>query len=540
MKTLLIFILFIIQLNALAHASTREVEIKKQYVKGLMAFKKGDYPKALLLFNKISPEKLDLPNEFSWYFGKTLTEIGFFTKGQSLLKNYMTLEGEEGKYYQASLKQYNLSQELKKEPFQTKIQFVDGSLYQGLIVDGKLTGKGTMTWPNGDSYEGNWKEGKRSGNGTYFWSTGEVYEGTFQDNAMTGNGTIYWALPGAQTAASYKGEFLNNTITGHGTYTNLIGDEYYTGQWKNGQRSGEGGQTSVTSKKTWSGTWQNDVLVNLKEFSKHVTESYNDGSHYEGYLVNNLRHGEGTYTLASGIKIYSTWNKGLAEGRCVVSTQDSRFVYNGQCAEGQISGAGIWINQNKKIKITGSFYKTDFINLQNLPSSILGEATQEGSGYHYKGLFQNGTIKHGTLKFKTGEEYTGDFNTEGKFHGKGRFKYNKGTFEGSFQFGDMVEGILWEIDGDKYTGSFKNGAFNGKGKIEFKSGALYIGDFVDGSFHGKGENRFSNGDFYQGEWRNHVMHGYGWYYFANGTVWKGQFVDNKMSKECKFRCKKPL
>lgn len=538
MKTLLIVTLFIFQASAFAQTRMSEVELKKQYVKGLLAFKKGDYSKALLLFNKVSPQKRDLPSEYSWYFGKTLTETGFFSKGQNLLKNYIELEGEDGKYYEEALKQYDQSQELKKKPFETKLEFTDGSVYRGYIIDGKLSGEGTMVWTNGDSYEGNWKDNKRNGEGSYYWSTGEFYEGKFQDNSMS-KGTIYWAYPEAEIAASYKGDFLNNTITGQGTYINQLGDEYYTGQWKNGQRSGEGSQTNTTSRKTWVGSWRNDVLTNLREFSQFVTERYSDGSYYEGYLNNNLRHGEGTYTLANGIKITTTWNRDLAEGKCIVSTKDSNVVFSGQCSEGYISGFGVMINQGQKIKITGNFYKTEFKNLLSLHFSILGEATQEGPGYHYKGLFQKGGPKHGTVKFKTGEEYRGDF-SEGKFHGQGTLKNDIGTYQGTFHYNDLIKGTRWKKNGDKYTGTFKNGKAHGKGINELNSGSRYEGDFVQDTYTGKGTFYYNIGDRYEGEWENNMLHGYGWYHYANGTVWKGQFVKNQKAKECKFRCKKPL
>ena len=52
--------------------------------------------------------------------------------------------------------------------------------------------------------------------------------------------------------------------------------------------------------------------------------------------------------------------------------------------------------------------------------------------------------------------------------------------------------------GSKYEGGWKNGKFDGQGKLVISKVGAYVGEFKNGLLHGKGIIKFSNGDEYLG------------------------------------------
>ncbi|MBQ4035094.1 MAG: hypothetical protein II623_06505, partial [Paludibacteraceae bacterium] len=65
------------------------------------------------------------------------------------------------------------------------------------------------------------------------------------------------------------------------------------------------------------------------------------------------------------------------------------------------------------------------------------------------------------------------------------------------------KGIYTDVDnGWVYDGTFKDGLFEGKGTITYKSGAKYTGDFKLGKREGKGTYTYPTGDIYTGDFKN--------------------------------------
>ena len=76
------------------------------------------------------------------------------------------------------------------------ITFPDGRMYVGEYKDGNQNGQGTETYPSGSKYVGEWKDGVRNGQGTYtqygslLYPDGRKYVGEYK-NGKEWNGTYY-------------------------------------------------------------------------------------------------------------------------------------------------------------------------------------------------------------------------------------------------------------------------------------------------------------------------------------------------------------
>jgi len=117
--------------------------------------------------------------------------------------------------------------------------FKDGSAYNGLWVDGTMSGKGVLTFPNGESYDGEWLNGRRQGSGASVYPNGD----------------------------RYTGQWFNGWKHGLGTYTYANG-ERYQGQWQNDERSGQG--TYAFAKRQSTGRHMGTKPVGGRDRQLHV------------------------------------------------------------------------------------------------------------------------------------------------------------------------------------------------------------------------------------------------------------------------------
>ena len=175
----------------------------------------------------------------------------------------------------------------------------NGYVITGYLDMGVLEGQGKVVEPNG-----NWKEGLFEygifvrGRCKILYENGILYEGEIDQRAYNGQGTIVWA-----------------------------GGDTYTGQWKDGQYHGNGKITYA------NGGWSEGVFENGTLANGRCKAIYEDGTRYEGDMVNGAfdgqgtivwangdsytggflngkRHGYGTYRWADGQTMSGTWNNG--------------------------------------------------------------------------------------------------------------------------------------------------------------------------------------------------------------------------------------
>lgn len=112
-----------------------------------------------------------------------------------------------------------------------RLQYIDGSIYQGDIVDSLPQGSGVLNRPTGDKYDGQWNKGYAHGVGSFTSSNGMVYTGEFEDGIAHGQGDlVYKSKHGLQR---YKGSFYR--FMEHGLGEAWYADEYrLVGQWSKG------------------------------------------------------------------------------------------------------------------------------------------------------------------------------------------------------------------------------------------------------------------------------------------------------------------
>ena len=110
------------------------------------------------------------------------------------------------------------------------------------------------------------------------------------------------------------------------------------------------------------------------------------------------------------------------------------------------------------------------------------------------------SIEHGTCL------YDGDFNDDGKPHGKGTALYPKKKIKTGEKDADK-DIDTFDIVCEVYIGEWKNGERDGEGVYKFINKDTYTGNWKNGKFHGHGELIQKNGNIVNGIWKEGELHG---------------------------------
>jgi hypothetical protein len=158
------------------------------------------------------------------------------------------------------------------------------------------------------------------------------------------------------------------------------------------------------------------------------------------------------------------------------------------------------------------------------------------TGIRYEGEFYDGKRQgHGKQTWQDGKIYEGGWMND-KRYGKGIMKLpNDDKYEGDW-INDERNGFgkfLW-ADGQIYEGQWKDDLKHGTGKIKFTDGSTYEGDWINGNRTGKAIKQFSGGDEYEGDFVYGLRHGKGKYKWSNGCIYEGDFVDDKFTGKGKY------
>jgi len=151
-------------------------------------------------------------------------------------------------------------------------------------------------------------------------------------------------------------------------------------------------------------------------------------------------------------------------------------------------------------------------------------------GSTHEGCFKDGEL-HGQAKktYANGSTHEGCFK-DGKLHGQAKKTFaDGGTHEGCFKDGELDgQGKKTFADGGKIEqGEYTGGVLHGQGQIIYANrqmceAEMYDGCFKNGMFDGQGKLTYINGKMYEGCFRGGSF-GHGKFTFPAGTVFEGCF-----------------
>jgi hypothetical protein len=170
-----------------------------------------------------------------------------------------------------------------------RVNFDNGDMYEGFIVQGKFHGKGLYLYFDGSKYDGDWEKGKYSGNGKLNFNSG-FYNGGWLKGKKHGFGSLF-----RNDGMSYVGDWLQDEFSGNGKIIHQNGDEY-EGQFLKGKMNGKG----------------------IYKFSS--------GESYEGYFKNNFINGYGIYIWANGNKYEGEWKNDQRSGKGALIDKDNNIL----------------------------------------------------------------------------------------------------------------------------------------------------------------------------------------------------------------------
>ncbi|CAI8597061.1 unnamed protein product [Vicia faba] len=130
----------------------------------------------------------------------------------------------------------------------------DVIIYEGDWVNGKITGKGLLTWPSGTNYEAKFSRSCPRGNGTYTWKDGSIFNGNWKDNKKSGKGVMKWA-----NGDVFDGSWSNGLRHGSGVYRFANGD-VCIGNFKSKFLHGKGKYTSSNGT-IYKGYWDDGTMT---------------------------------------------------------------------------------------------------------------------------------------------------------------------------------------------------------------------------------------------------------------------------------------
>jgi len=358
---------------------------------------------------------------------------------------------------------------------------IEGWVFVGFFVHGRMYGEGRIDWPDGRIYVGQWKDGIREGHGKLTWPDGSSYEGPFRQNRVEGHGRKFFP-----DGAWFEGQFSAGEFDGNGLFHWPDGTEF-EGLWRQSEIVGPGCHR-FPSGTSIEGTFEECGA------SGEGTKRWPNGCVYSGILIQNRIVQSGTLR----------W----PDGRCYVGCFEDDAMHG----EGTLS----WTDDGGRLcSYQGQFERNAF----------QGRGTLDWStGSHYEGTFTDG-LYHGEGTFEwPGKQsiYRGQW-VLGEMCGKGTLTCGRScsadtdgsyVYAGNFRRGHMegrgrVRFLLPSGEVDRYWGEFRASKFNGLGTFSWASGASLTGLFEDNYCNRVGRKLYPDGRIYTGELRFDLEHGKG-------------------------------
>jgi hypothetical protein len=447
----------------------------------------------------------------------------------------------------------------------------DGDVYKGNFENSNYEGQGTMTYKNNKKFEGIWKGGKvLSGTGYFEYSEGS-YEGKFVNGKQVGKGVFTFSDGTKVNSTWVNGEsdeynkalslykknkiekalasdlvVAKNRKAGKCTSGDCVNGTGISEIEDSGYSYSFGDHKPITSYSYFDsrylkseGQWKNGRLYN-------GTGYLYDASIINGELKNSLYYGEVKDGKRFGKGIYVDFDGNYFEGtldeKNQYNTKSDPYYKNHSYTGGMMnkcfSGQGLLVFNEKYSK---KKYYTHFLNFPPLEYGI------EYTGKQYEGIFEKSRLVKGTILYDDGskeevEKIDSNNDKVIRWDKKGaqvfegiRYIYKSGSTEESVAFftcqGDCANGIGKKTDnyGNTYEGNWKNGVYEGKGKLTYaKQGFVdhyYDGNWKNGLFEGlgewKGKDELGFQSSYSGNWSQGKKNGHGVYsktYYSNEWI----------------------
>lgn len=181
-----------------------------------------------------------------------------------------------------------------------KVEYRNGAVYEGILLNGQRHGDGIMHAANGASYTGQWRYGKRHGTGSAIYPDGSRYNGNWLNDRRNGSGIQEYP-----NGDNYVGDWLDDKQ--HGTGTMRWKSQIYFGTWKEGVPCGKGTYTWIQT------THLDGVPIDARTASADTIERCLNNQ-YVGDFVNGHRHGSGRFFYSSGAVYNGDWVKDKKHG----------------------------------------------------------------------------------------------------------------------------------------------------------------------------------------------------------------------------------
>lgn len=198
--------------------------------------------------------------------------------------------------------------------------------YEGGFANGRMSGHGKLTYPDGRVYIGQWDRGMRQGRGELIHPDGWIFSGEWGEGLINGVGSLTYS-----DGWEYSGTWERGKMHGHGVLKHPDGWTY-TGGWKNGHMAGKG-DLSFGDGWIYQGFW----LKGKRDGPGMLTHP--DGWQYSGDWRTGKRSGRGTLTFSDGWTYDGDWKNGTMNGKGTLQHPDG-WAYEGDWKNGQMTGDG--------------------------------------------------------------------------------------------------------------------------------------------------------------------------------------------------------
>lgn len=341
------------------------------------------------------------------------------------------------------------------------VRHVNGDLYKGQWLQGKMHGQGTLVWARDDGarchYVGEWRRDLMHGHGVEMIGMDQLYEGAFYEGERRGHGTCTYA-----TGLVYQGQWHRHLWHGQGK-EHLPDGATYEGDYVHGRRQGWGRFVLVDGT-FYEGEWLDGQCHGIG------TRTYVDGGHYEGRWVGGRRHGHGKYVHADSACAYKgDWFDGAPHGHGVMRYADGGR-YEGEWLQGKRHGHG------RQCFDDGDSYKGDWFDDRRHGRGTYWHHT----GWTYEGEWRRG--RHhgaGTLVYQNGDRCkAGPFRDRHYDHDPVVFAPT--NVEKACKRDDDGDDAEIVAHGTRFKGKWRRGVRHGRGSLWFVDGARFRGRWKRG------------------------------------------------------------